>query len=298
MMSRQWLPGTIRQPVHNMDVLAAGGTWHMEEGGAISPAALTVVTMLETEEALIMAAPTWHLDFLERWMFSLTWKNRSLGHVLVLTPPCLCCPYFCHSIWRISPFLPWSTLCPAHCRDWISLVCGSIWQLKGIGKWYLPVTFCKVRSTLSNLPFLTHFFTHGHGSWCHLTHWSLFCPQPRHLLSLQPGVPLSVPPSWKFPLLSLPNLQTLLLPLVFLADHLHSPLWIVLFYVHSLHHWFSNYFILFFFCSGNFFNKWNLCIPKPHIKSRKSQLLWLKQRWWFWELVVICSLVSSPGGTS
>ena len=41
-----------------MDVLAAGGTWHMEEGGAISPAALTVVTMLETEEALIMAAPT------------------------------------------------------------------------------------------------------------------------------------------------------------------------------------------------------------------------------------------------
>ena len=40
---------------------------------------------------------------------------------------------------------------------------------------------------------------------------------------------------------------------------------------------------------------------KPRIKSRKSQLLWLKQRWWFWELVVICSLVSSPGspeGTS
>ena len=33
---------------------------------------------------------------------------------------------------------------------------------------------------------------------------------------------------------------------------------------------------------------------KPHIKSRESQLLWLKQRWWFWKLVVICSLVSSP----
>lgn len=118
---------------------------------------------------------------------------------------------------------------------------------------FLSITFCTVRSALSNLlRFLTHFFTHGHvglmlsplpGSQCQLTPWSLFCPQPRYLLSLQPGVPLPVPPSWKFPFLSLPNLQTFLLPLVFLADHPYSPLWIALFCVHSLYHWFSNYFI-------------------------------------------------------
>lgn len=99
-------------------------------------------------------------------------------------------------------------------------------SLKALGNdTFLSITFCTVRSTLSNLlRFLTHFFTHGHvglvlsplpGSQCQLTHWSLFYLQPMYLLSLQPGVPLSVPPSWKFPFLSLPSLQTFLLPLVF-----------------------------------------------------------------------------------
>ena len=153
---------------------------------------------------------------------------------------------------------------------------------------FLSITFCTVRSTLSNLlRFLTHFFTHGHvglvlsplpGSQCQLTHWSLFCPQTTYMLSLQPGVPLSVPPSWKFPFLSLPSLQTFLLPLVFLAGRPHSPLWIALFYVHSLYYWFSSYFMFFavetfFFLTSEIYvylrrRKWQ---PTPVFLPGKSQ---------------------------
>ena len=150
-VSHHWLPGTIRQPVHNMYVLAASGTWNMGEGRAILPCwsdsrhyARDRGGLVNGSSYLTPGLPRkmnvlFNMEEQKQKSPTLPFQERRLGHVLVVTPACLCCPYFCHSIWRISPFLPWSTLnCPAHCRDWISLVCGSIWQLEGIGKRYLP----------------------------------------------------------------------------------------------------------------------------------------------------------------
>ena len=134
MMSRHWLPGTIRQPVHSVYVLAASGTWNMGEGGAILPCwsdsrhyARDRGGLVNGSSYLAPGLPRkmnvlFNTEKQKQKSPTLPFQERRVGHDLVLTPACLCCPYFCHSIWRISPFLPWSTLnCPAHCRDWISL---------------------------------------------------------------------------------------------------------------------------------------------------------------------------------